>query len=69
MEESKTRIIKFSDLWDRLQYYIKGKLNENKPNEYNTEDYGTIYRNSLTNTLQKLGVETKHQNSFRQITF
>ena len=62
MKESKTRIIKFSDFWVRLISTIRGKLNENKPNEYNTEDYGTIYRNSISHTLHKLGVKTKHRN-------
>jgi hypothetical protein len=70
MEESTLRKpIKFSDLWELLQYHIKGKLNENKPNEYNTEDYGTIYRNSVTPTLHKLGVKTKHCNSFTELLF
>jgi hypothetical protein len=69
MKESKTRIIKFSDFWLPLISTIKGKLNENKPNEYNTEDYGTIYRNSVTPTLHKLGVKTKHRNSFTELLF
>ena len=69
MKESKTRIVKFSDFWDRLISTIKGKLNENKPNEYNTADYGTIYRNSISNTLHKLGVRTKHRNYFIELLF
>lgn len=69
MEQSKTKTIKFSDLWNLLQYHIKGKLNEYKPNEYNTEEYGTIYRNTITNTLNKIGVRTKHQNSFTELLF
>lgn len=69
MKESKTRIIKFSDFWLRLISTIRGKLNENKPNEYNTEDYGTIYRNSVTPTLHKLGVKTKHRKSFTELLF
>jgi hypothetical protein len=69
MEESKTKIVKFSDFWDKLPYYIKGKMNENKPNEYNTEDYSTIYRNTISNTLEKLGVKTKRQNSFVKLIF
>ncbi len=70
MEESKKRKpIKFSELWDLLQYHIRGELNKNKPNEYNTEDYGTIYRNTLTNILQKLGVRTKRHNSYVELLF
>jgi hypothetical protein len=70
MEESKTKNpISFSDLWDLLQYHVKGEHNKNKPNEYNTEDYGTIYRNTISSTLEKLGVKTKRQNSFVKLIF
>jgi hypothetical protein len=69
MEESKNKRISFSDLWDRMQSYIKGKLNENKPNEYNTEDYGTIYRNTLSSVLHKIGVGTKRHNSYIELIF
>ena len=70
MEESKARNpIKFSDLWDLLQCHVKGELNKSKPNEYNTEDYGTIYRNTISSTLEKLGVKTKRQNTFVKLIF
>jgi hypothetical protein len=70
MEESKKNTrVRFSDLWDRIQYHIKGKLNENKPNEYHTEDYGTIYRQTLSNTLEKIGVKTKRHNTYVELLF
>lgn len=69
MAESKTKTIKFSDLWGRLPNYIKGTFNEYRPNEYNTEDFGTIYRNKLTNTLEKIGVKTKRHNSYVELLF
>ena len=69
MEIAKTKTVKFSDLWDKLHYYIKGKYNEFKPNEYNTADHGTIYRQTLTNTLQKLGVKTKRHNTYVELIF
>lgn len=69
MYESKIKKIKFSDFWQRMMNTIRGKLNEYKPNEYNTEDYGTIYRNTVTNTLRKLGVSTKHHNSYTELLF
>lgn len=69
MYESKLRKIKFSEFWQGMMNNIRGKLNENKPNEYNTEDYGTIYRNTISNTLQKLGVITKHHNSYTELIF
>jgi hypothetical protein len=69
MEESKSNKIRFSDLWDRMQHHIKGKLNENKPNEYHTEDYGAIYRQTLPNTLEKIGVKTKRHNTYVELIF
>jgi hypothetical protein len=70
MEQSKTRQpIKFSDLWDLIKSQIKGQSNEYKPNEYNTEDYGTIYRNTITSILHKLGVRTKRHNSYVELLF
>jgi hypothetical protein len=69
MEESKKTRIRFSDLWDRIQYHIKGKLNESKPNEYHTEDYGTIYKQTLPNTLEKIGVKTKRHNIYVELLF
>ncbi len=46
MNESKTRKIKFFDFWEKMKITIRGKLNEYKPNEYHTEDYGTVYRST-----------------------
>ena len=69
MEESKTRTIRFSDFWNQLQYDIKGYYDERKPNEYITEDFGTIYRNSISNSLQKLGIDSKRHNNYTELIF
>jgi hypothetical protein len=37
MEEAKTRTIRFSYFWDRLQLYVKGIYDERKPNGYQSE--------------------------------
>ena len=69
MDESKTKTITFSIFWTKLQDYIKGRLDEKKPNEYHTEDFGTIYRNSISNILQKLGVDSKHHSRYTELIF
>ncbi len=69
MHESKKKIVTFSEFWDRLKNSIKGHFDEKKPNEYQTEDYGTIYRNSISNILQKLGVDSKRHNQFTELLF
>lgn len=69
MEESKAKTVTFSMFWDKLQYYINGRLDEKKPNEYHTEDFGTIYRNSVSNILQKLGVDSKHHSRYTELIF
>ncbi|MGD9534129.1 MAG: hypothetical protein AB7V56_10205 [Candidatus Nitrosocosmicus sp.] len=68
-EESKIGTITFSYFWDTLQYHIRGKLDERKPNEYHSEEFGTIYRNSISNILQKLGVTSKHCRNNTQLIF
>lgn len=67
--ESKIGTVTFSDFWDRMQHHIRGKLDERKPNEYHTEDFGTIYRNSISNVLQKLGVTSKHRRKYTELIF
>ena len=42
---------------------ISGKDDDRKPNEYHTSDYGTIYRNTITNIIcDKFGAERKRKN-------
>ncbi len=69
MEKSKTKTIAFSDFWSELKDNINGYFDEKKPNEYHTEEFGTIYRNSISNVLQKLGVDSKRHNSFTELIF
>jgi hypothetical protein len=69
IDKSKTKTIAFSDFWSELKYQISGYFDEKKPNEYHTEEYGTIYRNSISNVLQKLGVDSKRHNRFTELIF
>jgi hypothetical protein len=69
MEESFTRKIIFPEIWEKVKTTIPGHFDERRPNEYRTEDFGVIYRNTLTHTLQKLGIETKRRNTFVELIF
>ena len=56
--------------WEVLKSSIPGQQDERKPNEYHTADYGTIYRNSITNILRdSFGVETKHESGGNVLIF
>jgi hypothetical protein len=54
IDKSKTYAIVFSDFWSKLKDSINVYCDDKKPNEYHTKEFGTIYRNSITNVLQKL---------------
>jgi hypothetical protein len=69
MNESKTKTIAFSIFRAKLQYYIQGRLDERKPHECHTEDFGTMYRKSISNIFQKLGVDSKHHSRYTELIF
>jgi hypothetical protein len=69
MEESFTKKIIFSEIWEKVKSTIPRHFDERRPNEYRTEDFGVIYRNTLSHTLQKLGIETKRRNKFVELIF
>ena len=49
---------------------ISGYYDEKRPNEYQTADYGTIYRNSITNVIcDKLGAQKKHKETGSVLIF
>jgi len=52
-----------------LKDKLNGYFDEKKPNEYPTEEFGTIYRNSISNVFQKLGVDSKRHNRFTELIF
>jgi hypothetical protein len=49
-------------IWNELMEEIPGTINEKNPNEYHTEDYGTIYRTSTLPSYlgDSLGGKVKH---------
>ena len=61
IKENGPRIL-FRIFWNSLKENIPGKEDEKKPNEYHTEDYGTIYRSNITGLLSDtLGAKTEHK--------
>jgi len=61
MLRSRTEVITFSNLWDEIRTKIRGHFDEKRPFEFLTEDYGILYRNSITFLIEKMGVTTKHR--------
>jgi hypothetical protein len=49
---------------------IDGLFNPEKPNEYQSADYGTLYRNTITNIIcDKFGASKKHTKHGTMLTF
>ena len=58
-------------IWDRItDGKLIGHYDERKPNEYQTADYGTIYRNSITNIIcDKFGAQKRHKEKGNVLIF
>jgi hypothetical protein len=64
--------VRAKDIWEEItiRNLIAGHYNEKKPNQYETEDYGTIYRNSITNIIcDKLGAHRQHKETGSVLIF
>jgi hypothetical protein len=68
----KGRVLPVSDIWDDI---VGGKIlgyfdAQRKPKEYQTDDYGTIYRNTFTNVIcDKFGAVKKHREKGTVLVF
>ena len=61
-----------SKIWERITSAatIHGKYDDKKPNDYHSSDYGTIYRNTITNIIcDKFGAERKRKNDGTVLIF
>lgn len=57
-------------IWDAIQQIILGSYDEKKPNEYQTFDFDTVYRNTITNVIcDKFGAERIHKKNGTMLTF
>ena len=64
ISEHRSRELQASQIWGTIigGNIIDGYYDERKPNEFQTGDYGTIYRNSITNTIcDKFGAQKIHK--------
>jgi hypothetical protein len=57
-------------IWESLKENLEGAADQRKPSEYHTSDFGTIYRNTITNILcDKFGAKRKHKEAGNILIF
>ena len=57
-------------IWDGILETIHGVRDEKRPNEYHTYDYGTLYRNTVTNIIcDKFGAERRRRKEGSILSF
>ena len=57
-------------IWDGILETIPGVRDEKRPNEFQTYDYGTIYRNTITNIIcDKFGAERRRRKEGSVLSF
>lgn len=61
--------ISVKEIWDKIREDVNGVYNPEKPNEYQTFDYDTIYRSTITRILEGFGAERKRKNSGMVLIF
>ncbi len=56
-------------IWDAFIEMIPGTYDEKKPNEFQTYDHGSLYRNTITNIIcDKFGAERSHRKNGTVLT-
>ncbi|MPZ05863.1 MAG: hypothetical protein GEU26_05490 [Nitrososphaeraceae archaeon] len=53
--------ISVANIWDEIRSKIGGVYDEKKPNEYQTFDYDTIYRSTITKIVEGFGADREHR--------
>ena len=62
--------ISSAKIWWELMQEIPGKFDEDKPTEYLTNDYGIIYRTTISNIISDLfGAQIKHKRTGNVLIF
>ena len=57
------------DIWNKIKTEIPGFYNDNKPNEFQTFDYDTIYRTTTSKMLEGFGAEHDRGHKGRTLVF
>jgi hypothetical protein len=59
-----------SQVWSSVKETLDGMYDEKRPNEFQSADYGMIYRNTITNIIcDKFGATRKHTKNGSLLTF
>jgi hypothetical protein len=61
--------ISVADIWDGIRSNIGGVFDERKPNEYQTFDYDTIYKSTITKVIEGFGAEREHRRTGNVMIF
>ena len=63
-------VVSTSQVWHAIKDSIPGSYDEKKPNEYQTQDYDTIYRNTIGKTIcDNFGAEREHRRNGNVFVF
>lgn len=70
MSDKKTSEVYLKDAWAQLKTKIKGYSDGNKPNEFHSEEYGTIYNKTVSNIYENVfGGKPKRKTDGTTFTF
>ena len=69
IESKNDTMLLVSDIWKQIRDKVDGEYISNKPNEYQTFDYDTIYRNTVTKTIEGFGAEHEKIHAGRVLIF
>ena len=62
VSQSHNNEVYVKDIWDELKIKIAGISDQNKPSEYHTLEYGTIYNNTISSIIENtFGGRPKHR--------
>jgi hypothetical protein len=62
----------FSEIWDSIvtNGYLPGYYDPKRPNEYDTTDYGKLYKRTISNTItDAFGARINHRRAGNQLVF
>ncbi len=68
-DSKKCTTLLVDDIWNKIKTEIPGFYNYNKPNEFQTFDYNTIYRTTTSKMLEGFGAEHDRGHKGRTLVF
>jgi hypothetical protein len=70
LDKSNSLEISLEQIWDAIPSYILGRLNSQNPNEYQTIEYGSLHRNTLSQKIEDMfGATRKRKNNGSVLIF